>query len=621
MVGRAMRDPEEFDAFYKDARDRLLVQTFALTGDVRASRSAVRDTFVVAWHHWRKVSRDGGAEAWARPHAWAHAHRRHTARRWHKEKGLEPEVAATIEALGRLTHTQRRVLLLTHLATVSLEQMAREVSQTVEDTTRELQTATSQFAMHRDVATTAVPSLLRSLFDTTLDGRWPRASIIRRAGATRRRTHTTVGAVAVVAAVAVAGGLVSDPTGVRPTLDREPVAALAPPTASVSPTPEDSDVLPSTAMLGVDRVSSLLPGKGWEELTTHDNTHGDGLVMPCQQARYADPRLVDALVREIKTPRGSEPRRSVVASTEASRNEMAATRAMNRLRGWFARCQDERSQLLSTSTVTGVGDEALQLVLRDWDDPVTTTVVGLARSGRFVVSTSSSVRAARVESPQAQTRLLAEAVAGVCDLPGGSACPSGTPATERRDALPAGDPASMLVESDLPPVSGVDAPWVGTRPEKARGQNAAATRCDKTSFSGSTGGERMRGPWTRTFLIPEAELPVEFGLTETVGRLPDKQARSFVSTIRRKMGSCSDRELGTDVLIAASRTSSKEELAVWHVTVELTENRSVKYFMAVARTGGHLLQLGFIPAPGVEMDRGAFLALAERGLERLRSAD
>ncbi len=64
-----MRDPEEFDAFYKDARDRLLVQTFALTGDVRASRSAVRDTFVVAWHHWRKVSRDGDPESWARPHA------------------------------------------------------------------------------------------------------------------------------------------------------------------------------------------------------------------------------------------------------------------------------------------------------------------------------------------------------------------------------------------------------------------------------------------------------------------------------------------------------------------------------------------------------------------------
>lgn len=614
-----MRDPEEFDAFYKDARDRLLVQTFALTGDVRASRSAVRDTFVVAWHHWRKVSRDGDPESWARPHAWQHAHRRHTARRWHKEKGLEPEVAATLEALGRLTHTQRRVLLLTHLATVSLDQMAREVGQTIEDTTRELQTATSQFAMHRDVATTVVPALLRGLFGTTLDARWPRASIIRRAGATRRRTHTAVGAVAAVAAVAVAGSLVSDPSGVRPTLDREPVAALPSPSAPTPTAPQESDVLPTSAMLSVDQVASLLPGKGWEELKTHDNTHGDGLVMPCQQARYADPRVVDAIVREIKTPRGEEPRRSVVASTEASRNEMAAGRALQRVTGWFARCQDERSQLLSTSTVDGVGDEAMQIVLRDWADPVSTTVVGVARSGRFVVTTSSSVRTARLETPEAQARLLAAAVDGVCALPGGDACSSGTPELERRDALPVGDPATMLVEVDLPPVSKVDAPWVGTRPEKVKGANAAATRCDQTSFSGTTGGERMRGTSTRTFLIPEAELPVEFGLTETVGRLPEKQARSFVSTIRRKMGSCSDRELGTDVLTAAARASKKEELAVWHVTVEVTENRSVKYFMAVARHRGQLLQLGFIPAPGVQMDRGAFLALAERGLERLRS--
>ena len=123
---------------------------------------------------------------------------------------------------------------------------------------------------------------------------------------------------------------------------------------------------------------------------------------------------------------------------------------------------------------------------------------------------------------------------------------------------------------------------------------------------------------TRRESIDFAMLLVMAG-TETVGRLPEKQARSFVSTIRRKMDSCSDRELGTEVVTAASRSSAKEELAVWHVTVEVTENRSVKYFMAVARTGGQLLQLGFIPAPGVEMDRGAFLALAERGLERLRS--
>ena len=50
-----MIQPEAFDAFYKDARTRLLAQTYALTGDLPAARSAVRDSFIVTWHHWRKV--------------------------------------------------------------------------------------------------------------------------------------------------------------------------------------------------------------------------------------------------------------------------------------------------------------------------------------------------------------------------------------------------------------------------------------------------------------------------------------------------------------------------------------------------------------------------------------
>src|SRR5690606_1039230 len=43
-----------FDAFYKESRDRLVVQTLALTGDLAVARSAVREAFVVTWHHWRK---------------------------------------------------------------------------------------------------------------------------------------------------------------------------------------------------------------------------------------------------------------------------------------------------------------------------------------------------------------------------------------------------------------------------------------------------------------------------------------------------------------------------------------------------------------------------------------
>src|SRR5690242_17412051 len=108
-----MPTAEEFDEFYVDTRHRVLLQTFALTGDLGASRSAVRDAYVAARHHWSKVAKAPDPEQWVRPRAWAIAQRRHTARPWHKEKGVSPEQAALLEALHKLTDVQRKTLLLT----------------------------------------------------------------------------------------------------------------------------------------------------------------------------------------------------------------------------------------------------------------------------------------------------------------------------------------------------------------------------------------------------------------------------------------------------------------------------------------------------------------------------
>ena len=41
-----------------------------------------------------------------------HAQRRHTARLWHRDKGLDPEVKEILDILGRLTMRQRKALLL-----------------------------------------------------------------------------------------------------------------------------------------------------------------------------------------------------------------------------------------------------------------------------------------------------------------------------------------------------------------------------------------------------------------------------------------------------------------------------------------------------------------------------
>ena len=106
------RSPEGFETFYKDVRTRLLLQTYALTGDLHAAERAVRDALVVAWHHWRKVSRLDQPEDYVRPLAWARAQRRSSVRWWARQKDLDAESRATLEALGKLTATQRKVLLL-----------------------------------------------------------------------------------------------------------------------------------------------------------------------------------------------------------------------------------------------------------------------------------------------------------------------------------------------------------------------------------------------------------------------------------------------------------------------------------------------------------------------------
>ncbi len=607
-----MRNPDEFDAFYKDARDRLLLQTYALTGDLPASRSAVRDSFVAAWHHWRKVSRLDDPEGWARPRAWAHAQRRHTARLWHRDKGLDPEVLATLDALGKLPVTQRKILLLNQLASVSMADMAREVGLRRSEAERELQVATAQFAVHRDVASTNVRAVfvpLREHVEAAV--RWPRSTIIRRAGTRRRRSHTAIGAVGAVAALVVTGVLVTDAAGVRPTLGRDhhttpASAAQLDDSARPVATPE---TLPDSAMLTAHQVAKDVDGPRWRVGQTNDNTGGDGLVLPCQQERYADPRGAAALLRTFDGGKAKDAPAAFQA-TEVSATGKAAARTFNRSLRWYAGCTEPRVQLLSTHEVTRVGDKAMMVVLRAWKQQ-STMVVGVARTGRLTTTTMSTVPGDRAPDLDRSARLLATAVDGLCHLPDAGAC-AGRPRHRVAPAVPVGQVPGMLGEVDLPPVTGVVRPWVGTEPRRAV-TNVAATNCDRADFSAPP----MTNNMTRSFVIPGAKVPAEFGLTETVGSMPAARAHAFVAHVQAKLHACPDKDLGTDVSLLARRTTKTTDLSVWHVTTEISDNTSVDFLMGIARDGTSIAQVGFVPSGKVSMAPSSFPALVRRALERL----
>jgi len=321
---------------------------------------------------------------------------------------------------------------------------------------------------------------------------------------------------------------------------------------------------------------------------------------------------VAALVREFDTtPRKGGPQASAIQETELSATPRSARKAYDTIVDWYAGCYEPRTQLMSTQRVDGVADEAMLLELKRWRDPAWTYVAGVARTGRITTTTLARTTAAAPSDLRASARLLAAAVDGVCHQPDGGACPT-KPRIEPIPPIPVGMVPGMVVEVDLPPVDGVPRPWVGTEPRKAM-DNDASTSCDDANFR----AEPMSNNVTRTFVIPGSKLPVQFGLTETVGTMRAARAKAFVEEIRQRMAACPDKDLGSEVERVAHRDGADRDLSVWHVTTELSDEQSVSFLMGIVREGTAIGQVGFVPDGDVSMAPGAFIDLVERAGERL----
>jgi RNA polymerase sigma-70 factor, ECF subfamily len=60
LVRRArelVSDPDDFDEFYLDCRDRLVAQVAALTDDLVEGQDHVQEAFVQGWARWDRICR------------------------------------------------------------------------------------------------------------------------------------------------------------------------------------------------------------------------------------------------------------------------------------------------------------------------------------------------------------------------------------------------------------------------------------------------------------------------------------------------------------------------------------------------------------------------------------
>lgn len=132
-------DESEFDDFYTASFARITGQVYAMIGDRDEAQECVQEAFTRAWSHRRTLDKAEHPEAWVRTTAY-----RLAVSRWRRTmRGRRPADralsgatssaapseahVAVVAALKQLPESQRRALVLHHIADLPVAQVAREV--------------------------------------------------------------------------------------------------------------------------------------------------------------------------------------------------------------------------------------------------------------------------------------------------------------------------------------------------------------------------------------------------------------------------------------------------------------------------------------------------------------
>src|SRR3546814_9368463 len=155
-----------------------------------------------------------------------------------------------------------------------------------------------------------------------------------------------------------------------------------------------------------------------------------------------------------------------------------------------------------------MADQGTLVMLNTWQRPAQTWTVSVVRSGDLVTTVARRVASRERESVKPFVKLTVEAVTAVCNHPAAGSCPGAKPVARR---MPPPSPAGsrgLLEVIDLPPVSGVDKPWVENTPGSAK-SIADATSCDKADVN----TKDVKRSLTPSDVIPQARKLSKYGLT------------------------------------------------------------------------------------------------------------
>ncbi len=598
---------DEFNSFYTSTFTQALQVTYAVSGDRHVAFESTVDAYRRAWRDWPKI-REGNPLAYVRNEAWkltGLSRGTHPLRRKHEDDSD----TQLLEALGELSVTDRRLIVLMTLGNTDLDEASQEVNlpaeEGIESVTNALATLEKQLRQSID----QIERRMNGLGQATSSFQQPTSTTIRTA-AKRGRQRNTVLLVAAAIALVIGGGfIVTDGAALdaRASLPyREKIGAER------SDVVLEAEKIDTGNLLSVAQVKALDPERRWSVESTDEKIDNTTPYATCPVKRFADPDPLKVLVRTYSA--NGEGNERVAQAIEVSRSAAVADSAYQRMVRWYSDCQHPRVQLVDSFTVQRRDGDFQILLLRSQSTPVRTFTVGFSHSGNITSTLVHEVDGTKGPETDAFARTLNNAVSRVC-VDSGGACTDEIEVMRTEPPRTSEDPAFLGIV-DLPPIAQIDRVWVGVKAFPAK-DNPAATECDRADFSSIPSAR------AKVFVIPQAtELPKEFGVAETVARFPsEKLAKAFVKTVSNRIEDCAATKLSATVDQRAKFNTDAYSGQAWRVGLEVTKGKRVYFRVAIIRRGVDVAQVTFTPSGEFDVAAKTFASLASRAGARLRFID
>jgi DNA-directed RNA polymerase specialized sigma24 family protein len=607
-----MSRADAFDAFYREAHNRLLHQIFVVSGSVETARQSVSDAFVAAAHHWRKVGGSPDRDAWVRQHAVRAVHRHRSMGTSSTAEVAEPS-RRLLQALNGLSESDRHLLAAHLLAGLELASAAREVGLTDEAARASLTRSTDVVvAAGFDLAERSLAQRLGDLQFGVRDVRSERPRRLRREGNRRRRSHLALAGTAGLALAIGAGALTADKPEASAVIEALP-GTTSPSSPAETPQTFEQPDFTTDQLTSPDTVGRLDPDARWRIINTSADFGMTKPLHPCLTAMPVDPRAKHVWVRELSTARPKQPT-AVTEMLEVSRNAERASKGYDRLVASLATCPRGGYEVTDFATLTRIGDDATMVRLAHADRrSVDEEQLVVARTGRAVVAWLVQAADRHPVPVRRLVGLLSQSTNDICGYADGECAAEGP---EARSSTPPHAPraAGFLGAVDLPLLKGLRDPWVATEPKRTR-RNPAATECDRADFT-AEGATRVR---SRSYVVPTADqVATIFGMTQTVGEFRSADAaRDFVKGVRRSVATCNDRQLSLEVASSERRPLKRGSVDVWVVRAGTSESKALTFRMTLVRVGSSVTQLTFTPTRNYDVSPRRYDELARRAADRL----